>query len=522
MYKVIIVDDEKQIIDGLRRMIKWTELGFEVVASARDGAEAISQIRTNRPDLVVTDIRMPEMDGLKLLELARGQFGSDIEFIILSGFSDFQYARMAMQHNVKSYILKPIDEAELYGALLDIKAVLDEKEIRKSLRIKSYINGFLMGIQPESGEALSADEERDGLRCIAVERHGHVESLTQTLEEAPPCGDLVEAISAMVGGAGMRFVLRQDRDHCNIVAGRSLLGGYGQDVRRFARSLHDFLRKTAGIQADVLVGMHVPGCRNLYESVQSLLHCRNKLFYLSKPSVVVYDDILDETFRRVYEDNGMVIRIISAFRKNDMEKVRGGFEQMVEHFKSMQVAPQIALVHLDSAMAAVLQILSERNEDISEVLELYAAYKGIQNKLGIYNLGRLAVQFSMVCHEHAMNGKRGEHCDIVAKVARYVEENYNLPLKISEIAERFFVNPAYLGQQFAKKKGCPLNHYINKVRMEKAKELLAGTNRRVYEIALETGFEDPNYFSCKFFEYTGCTPSEFRCQYDSANAKSIH
>ena len=100
--------------------------------------------------------------------------------------------------------------------------------------------------------------------------------------------------------------------------------------------------------------------------------------------------------------------------------------------------------------------------------------------------------------------------DIVEKVAQYVADNYMKPLKIIDIAETFFVNPAYLGQQFIKKKKVSLNYYINSIRLEKSKELLSNTNLKIYEIAVKIGFDDPNYFSSKFFEYTGKSPSEFR------------
>lgn len=511
MYKVILVDDEKQITDGLSKMIRWPELGYEVVATARNGVEAIPLIQSLKPDLVVTDVRMPEMDGLKMLEMVRKHISQDVEFIILSGYSDFQYARTAMQYNVKSYILKPIDESELYGALLDIMALLNEKEIRKSLKIRSCLNGFLLGDQPETAEVFPREEEQLGIRYLVVQRHEQYDSLTAGgPQEGRP--DLFQAIAGLYRDPMMRFVLRQDRDHCHIVVGKSLLLGHGNNPRQLARALQDHLAASAGIGTDILVGRLVTGVRELHQSVQSIYHCRNKLFYLPSPSIVLYEDIREEGFSKVYEDNGLVIKVIAAFRKNDMERLGACIGQMVEHFTKLQVVPEIAMVHLDSAMASILQILAESHEVVDSVLERYAFFKKIQSHVGIHNLARLALQFCQACNDLSLASKKIEHGDIVARVARYVEENYAQPLRINDIAERFFVNPAYLGQQFARKRGFSLNHYINSVRIEKAKELLATTPRRVYEIAAMAGFDDPNYFSSKFLEYTGCTPSEFRCR----------
>lgn len=511
MYKVVIVDDEKQLIDGLSKMIKWQELGFEVAGTARNGVEALPVIRALRPDLVVTDVRMPEMDGLQMLEHIRKQISQDMEFIILSGFSDFKYAQKALQYNVKSYILKPIDESELYGALIDIKTLLDEKELRKSLRIKAFINDFISGEQPERVEAALASEEQYGIRCIAVERHIDLEAI-----EAPgemPGVDLSRSIAEKIGQANMRFVLRNDRSRCHIVAGASLMGSFGYDVTRLASSLHEHLRVQKCVRSDILVGKRVAGFRELHESVQSLADCRNMLFYRNTPSIVMYDAVKDEKFLKVYEDNGSAIKIISAFRKNDPEKLAAALDAMVEHFKTLQLVPEIARVQLDSVLASLVQILCERRDDTGGALERFATYKKHADKLNVTDLGQLAQRFCSFCCGYAT--EHGAHEDLADKAARYVDEHYARPtIKVNEIAERFYVNPAYLGQQFARKKGYSLNHYINMVRIERAKELLNGTSRRIYEIALETGFEDPNYFSSKFYEYTGVTPSDYRGRTD--------
>jgi two-component system, response regulator YesN len=505
MYKVILVDDEKQITDGLARMIKWPEIGFELCATARNGAEAIPLIKSTHADLVLTDVRMPEMDGLKLLEYVRKNIPGDVEFIILSGFSDFQYAQKAMQYNVKNYILKPIDEAELYGALIDIRNLLDEKELRKNLMIKYCINDFITGGQPGDSTLRLGDEEQYGLRLIAIERH-----MDFAGAEEQNCADISGCIAEKIGETNMRFVLRHDRNRCHMVAGQSLLCSFGYDVKSLALSISEFLRISKSTQADILVGKKVLGFKDLHESVQSISACRYKVFYQNRTSVVLYDDIKEDKYCKVYEDNGSAIRIISAFRKNDKEKLTDSLDALLNHFRSLQVVPEVALIQLDSVLAAIVQILSERQEDIGEVLECYASYKKIQVNANLYEVGRAALQFCLYCLDYSMNRSRKGQEDIADKVARYVDEYYAQPIKINDIAERFYVNPAYLGQQFAKKKGGSLNHYINMVRIEKAKEMLANTSRKIYEIALDIGYGDPNYFSSKFYEYTGLTPSDYR------------
>lgn len=511
MFKVIIVDDERQIVDGLCKMIKWAEFGFEVCATARNGAEAIPLIKSYKPDLIMTDVRMPIMDGLKMLEYVRANISEDMEFIILSGFSEFQYAQKALQYNVKSYILKPIDEALLYGTLVDIKSILQKKEIRKSQKIKSYINSFILGEQSNNNELVLENEEIYGLRYITIERHREFNSLS-SYDTAPACDDLSNSIAEKIGDTNMRFVLRHDKNKCHMVAGQSLLSCFEYDVKHLASCISKFLWITKSVQVDILIGKKVTEFKDLYESVQTIALCRNKKFYQKKASVLIYEDIKEEKFCKIFEDNGAVIKIISSFRKNDMEKLTKAVEQLIEHFECLQVVPEIAMIHLDSIMASIIQILSERTDDTSEVIELYSTYKKTQDKANIYELGKLVVEFCLFCNDFSSNKQMKGNADIVEKVMRYVDENFMEPVKIIDIAEHFFVNSAYLGQQFTKKKGCSLNHYLNTVRIEKAKELLSNTNHKIYEIALEVGYDDPNYFSAKFYEYTNQTPSDFRNQ----------
>jgi two-component system response regulator YesN len=161
-------------------------------------------------------------------------------------------------------------------------------------------------------------------------------------------------------------------------------------------------------------------------------------------------------------------------------------------------------------MAYIIQIISERTDDTGEVLRLYSMYKKVQDSQNLRSLAKLAIEFCLFCNELSKSSVVVGSMDIVGKVIKYVDDNFMEHLRISDIAEHFFVNSAYLGQQFIKKKGYSLNHYINAVRIEKSKELLLNTNLKIYEIAEKVGFDDPNYFSAKYYEYTNQTPSEFR------------
>lgn len=505
----MIVDDEKQILDGLSKMIKWSEFDFEVCGTTRSGSEAIPLIKSRKPDLVLTDIRMPKMDGLELLQYVREKISADIEFIIISGYGDFEYAQKAIRYNVKNYILKPIDEAKMYASLVDIKNGLREKELRNSLMIKSYINNIINGDKTNTPDISLEDEEKCGLRYITIERRHEFTSLFS--REDPRRHDgLLGMIVRKIGKANMRFVSFQGTDKCHIVAGQTLLRCFEYSVEYFAQRLFNSLWISNSVPIDISIGKKVDGFRKLYESIQSIDMCRYKLFYTREPSIIMYESVRDDKICKLFDDNGAVVRVISAFRKNDANRMSSAIRELINHFAQFLVVPEIALIHLDSIMASIIQILSERIDDTQEILELYSIYKKIQNHTNIYDLGRLVIEFCLFCGRFSSFNENSQKLNSVRKIALYVDAHYMEQLKISDIAKRFFMNPAYLGQQFIKHKGCSLNHYINSVRLEKSKDLLANTNLKVYEIAKKVGFDDPNYFSFKFFEYTSQTPSDYR------------
>ena len=509
MYKVIIVDDEKQILDGLLKLIKWSEFDFEVCATARNGLEAIPLIKAHNPDLVLTDIRMPRMDGLQMIECVRKSMTKDIEFMILSGFSEFQYAQKAIQYNVRNYILKPIDEAKLYAQLIDMKNIIYDKEIRNNQKIKSYINNIIAGDQYTGNELVLENEEIYGLRYLAIERYNEITSLTGN-EDSEPASDISGMIADRIGQANMRFVFKHDKNKCHMVIGKSMLSISEYDVKRLANTLFEFLLNRKYYKANILVGKKVAGFENLHESIQSIAKCKNECFYQKSASIIMYDEIRDKQFCKLYDDNGAVINIISSFRKNDMDKLRKSINELINHFCKLRVTPEIVIIHLDRIMAYIIQIISERTDDTGEVLRLYSMYKKVQDSQNLRSLAKLAIEFCLFCNELSKSSVVVGSMDIVGKVIKYVDDNFMEHLRISDIAEHFFVNSAYLGQQFIKKKGYSLNHYINAVRIEKSKELLLNTNLKIYEIAEKVGFDDPNYFSAKYYEYTNQTPSEFR------------
>ena len=161
MYKIMIVDDEPFIIEGLKALIDWEHYGFQVCSEAGNGMEALENARRLNIDLVITDIRMPEMDGLKLIQRCIEELKDTCKFIVISGFNDFEYARKALSLSVESYILKPVDEDEIIEALISIKEKLDlEKQEKVFNNCKAVLTNAIRRYKNEEAGEIALDKQK--------------------------------------------------------------------------------------------------------------------------------------------------------------------------------------------------------------------------------------------------------------------------------------------------------------------------------------------------------------------------
>ncbi|MBB6670700.1 response regulator [Cohnella nanjingensis] len=194
MYKVLLVDDEVYVRTGLRRLIPWKEIGYEICGEAGNGAAAMEMILTHRPDLVITDIRMPVLDGLELIRRSAEAGRPSVAFLIMSGHEDFKYAQMAVRYGVSDYLLKPVDEDELQAAL---RKLTNHWRARESKGIRSMAAGSAASVVAERMEENDREAIRQAVERLADEldaRHASEETIRRTV------GLLVSAVAATIEG----------------------------------------------------------------------------------------------------------------------------------------------------------------------------------------------------------------------------------------------------------------------------------------------------------------------------------
>ncbi|MBB6731245.1 response regulator transcription factor [Cohnella zeiphila] len=508
MYKVLIVDDEPLIREGLRTIVEWEENGFAVVGVAADGRDALAKAADLEPDLMVVDIRMPGMSGLDLMGAIREKFASAPRFLVLSGHADFEYARQAMAMQADGYILKPVEEDELISALVRIKRTLDEQragDVRPPVhdwgRERTAISLLTgEGDRPpkEAMEAFRFGEPPYEAVLIRLQSRGEIDSATYTLIrnrlsdsfEASDKG-IVFSLDPYVGlvlaggDAGLEAAYREIRRACAeaevdfaAVAGGAV--ARPEELNRSFRSARDAMKNRFLMDGDRLYRASeaealAPGAGQAAAPSSDDAASGEKL-------LLALDIGSGEAAAAWVRETGEAMR---ASGRSEQE-IKAGFARSFTQ----------ALAKLEQSRPDV----RERSRAFAaEVPKLYEEYRfsGLLSRL-TQLAGEMADAF------RSYDGDKQ-----VRKMIELIRRNYAENLKLESLAELFGYNSSYLGKLFKNTTGEPFNTYLDKVRIERAKELLE-QGMKVYQVAERVGYSNVDYFHVKFRKYVGDSPSSYR------------
>ena len=389
--KVMLVDDEPFIRQGMRMIIDWESYGYEIAAEAENGMQALEMLDGEEIDLVFVDLKMPRMSGLELIKAAQER-EMEIRFIVLTGYADFSYAREALRLAVEDYLLKPIQKEELIGILEKVK---EEKEKNRDDNIELVLN-----------------HELDiHLSHILLGRY--METDLEIVNQYMPESDEWQYVS---------FEFEKNADMF----------------------------------------------RNMAEEERSSLQ---KQFVMEMRSIL--KDWKQQVVSNLHEEEQLtgagVLLIPQMYREQQMEAM----EYVTWLQKRMQ-----------AKTGWKTQVYVGTADELTEFVCAYAEY-----------LERL---------------RKVESEGVLGQVEEYIRKNYSENISLKSIGEQFYINNVYLGQIFKKKNGITFKEYLNRVRIEKATQLLADTDEKIYAIAEKVGFHNTDYFINKFVQEKGMTPRQYR------------
>lgn len=518
MYSVILVDDEVFSRQGLRNLIDWEDCGFTVTGEAGNGEDALAMIHRDKPDLVITDIRMPVMDGLELIRRIREDHAlSDTEFIIISGYDDFAYAQKAVRYGVLDFILKPIDEHELQSVLKELAGKLDreewERQQQNRLIGERMISTLIRGDAPDADIAEWAAEQ--GFRPDETFRYMLVEvnDLHPWQDKPIPSPEdmrlaIKEEIKTLLCEDRLPYV-HMHAKRFGVILPASRLPEGKDGLESVAGRLQAAISRRLDAPVYLFIGDAVSRLQELKESYQTANAAA--LHKYAWDGLVIIHDRLPETPLNYTSLDPSILRQLNERVEEGVEAdILHAIESVFNEFRNLRLAPEAVKLAIHACVTEVLKGMKRLDIDSSDMVHLPPMLGWQDLSLSPGELKRLFTAFMLESADRLAVRRKDSVKGSIQKIKEYIEANYHENISLKSIAAKFYTNPVYLGQLFKKTYGVYFNEFLLSIRIREAKKLLRRTDLRIYEVANRVGFNNADYFVTQFEKIEKMTPTEYR------------
>ncbi|MDO4620540.1 MAG: response regulator [Lachnospiraceae bacterium] len=526
MIRVLLVEDEPFILQGLKVLIDWNREGFEVVKAAENGREAYEYLLDHEVDLILSDIRMPEMDGLSLLEAIRTQGISDAYFAVLSGYNDFSYAQKAMSFDCMSYLLKPVEKDSLLELLHKVSSALakDDQEVANRRELERvYLEKSILAVigGKHTEEQLQYVKNHlqlsEGVRYISLEFDEAVEELEELSARKhlhqmhTICCELLKGDAAHAVSAVSREEHTYDEGliFCDYMAANQ-----GCSEEEFFVRMQKHIEAESGRKVIMLVGKRVDQIGALSKSYASACILKSIIGFREKKNVYIYEK------EAQVGKTGLAIRqllckdsldrLIRLIEQHESEQIPPAVENLYQEFRRTGGGRKAVDLNINYLLFQLIHLASQQDDEVDqeEVLRKISesTFGDGVSRGSIYHLTNFCCTFSDYLMQLRKNASRG----VLAEIEKEIRTHYNENISLSSLSKKYYMNSSYLGQMFHKQYGRTFKDYLTAFRIETAAGLLLSTDKRITVIAEEVGYKDSNYFIQKFIEQKGCTPSRYR------------
>ena len=526
MLKVLLVDDEPFIIQGLKVLIDWEQEGFMIAGTASNGKEAYDFLQKEEVDLIIADIQMPVMTGLELQETIRKENLSNAYFVILSGYADFEYARRALQNECTDYILKPVDREMLLKLLNRVSAMRDEDDRMKQRNrrmerayLARQLISLIKGKYDDSNlkYVISQIRCREGVRYVEIQmaESGMDEEVTdQDMREFQKA--LYECCVAFLKEHASNCVFDVSADEKIYDVGVILFDYMSDEMKKgekeYLNDLLDYLNGNLPRAVTMLVGKRVQDISNIARSYGNACMLRSFQGFRSKKDIYFYEEEVQVS------NDGMVLckksldHLLKVVEQNNHMEIRSAVDQFYEEMGRRGVHGEAMTLNINYLLFQLIHLASEQDDEVNqeEILRLISesSFEAGTIRGSKAHLMRFACEYGDYLSQLRKNVSRG----VLGKVEKEIRENYADNLTLKGLSEKYYVNSAYLGQLFRKKYGQSFKDYLNNYRMDRAADILLHSDKKIILVAEEVGYHDLDYFVNRFIQVKGCTPAKFRKQ----------
>ncbi len=525
MYRFLIIDDEPVVREGIAGIIDWKAHGFELVGTCSDGREGLRAVEQLQPDVVLTDICMPFVDGLELASFIAEQY-PNTKTIILTGYDEFEYAQEAVKLKVHDFLLKPITADELRTHLDRVHRELDadrtrqrqldrlREQLRESLPIlqERFLNHLVRSTMPPvelqkrlallelrlpgpAFVALVCDTDRadgeDGLASFAVQN----------------------AILEVIHGFEDAVVFGTPKEHVVVLLSAETEAKAASLALDCAESISTRIVRDLGLTVSIGIGEPVPGIPRIPETYSDALTALEHRFVLGPNHIITVQQVRGAAEERVPPaETEARARFARGLKTGSPEESSNALKEIIHSYQNNGGSFEVCYTAMHRLLADALNGLEALGLDYRRITGL-----GLNP---FSQLGRLKTlkdiqdwfeAFTRRAREH-LEERRNRHSQVKAVAAEaFISANYMNPdLSLTQLCRELAVSKSYFSPLFKAHTGMTFVEYLTAVRMERAKELIASEDLKSYEVAERVGFNDAHYFSLTFKKQTGVTPTEYR------------
>lgn len=531
-YKVLLVDDEEEIREGMARRVPWADLGLVICGTAENGIEALDLVEKENPDIIITDIQMPFMDGLEFIEQARKRLPLS-KFIVFSGYDVFEYAQKSVSLHVTEYLLKPFSAQDLSDVLLKIKQQMDqEKQERRDLASlqarfdeslpllqQSFLLGCLSGFLPPERilqqKPSFSFSNREAYSLILFEvgtgkennyfigrEELYLMSIKEFVSQKLPLeivnhtfifGEYVVAILAFPPNFEVGNLVKQVNDICreaSQISTQIVLAGLSQKIKELT-----FLPQAFREAQDALTYSYRLDRSEWFATYQKDIAKEQAVTAL----------LLTENEERTFTN---------LIKLGNKELLTQAINESFKRIKEQHVPLKYYQVYLLEHVTLLLKIAHSYSFEPMDVFgeDLLKMVEDLQ-KVSLEEMTRWFLTKSQQLNEKIQWSTTDSGKAVIQKAKLLVKEQYSDPeLTIEKMSQALFLSPAYFSSLFKKETGQSFISFLTEERLQQARQLMETTNDKSYVVAEKVGYSEPNYFSYVFKKRFGLSPSKYRNQ----------
>lgn len=498
LYKVVLVDDEAWILAGLQNAIQWEEAGFLVAGTYCNGKEALNAILKDPPDALLTDIKMPILDGISLVNQLRAAGLSQIEVVFLSGYDDFELAQSSLRLGAVDYVLKPSEPEQILEVFRRIKERMDQRRRQEEERqeaqelVRSGVRAFKESVF--DCIAYGSDSRYEKMMSMYtrfVEREKGKPftvisaALKNTVEEGRPQegeGEAICLLKKLARETEVDFI--ENQFSCSFI-----ISGLDMEEReQFTQGLKRSFRKESGKE---LVCAQSQVCHDFRMVKAEYERSLERLYQLHMPPDT----------RRLYKSLCNDTALKAALEDRDRQVILWSLKNWMVQIDKTQEEDRMRL--LKRLIYCISIYFSELGVSVRTISRLYdfgaeASCEEVKERI-------ISFVQSEFLKETQSQGRNAHLC---REVANYISKNYSDDITLNDLADRFYISPNYLGTLFKKNLGMGIREYQTTIRLEQADVLIASRKFKLYQVAEMVGYPNYEYFRKIYCRYRGKNPSE--------------